>query len=232
MTQQPGQTPVSDVPIESAALSRITWYAILQIVATAGGFVTYLLYLPEIFSTFSTLTPGTAPSPGVLSNFLQGLFTYLMVIFAVTLILELVGVFLLWGTLRRLSKVDSLNFSTPATLTIPLFVGLVMVGVGIVPLFWMISTILSQAVQNPASNVVLPSVIGFFLAVGLIFIGGILALIGIIGGAILGLWRVGARYNATTIKIGAIFIVIPFLNWVGPILVLIGALDAKNRLRR
>jgi len=52
----------------------------------------------------------------------------------------------------------------------------------------------------------------------------------LIGGQILGLWRVGTRYNETTIKVGAIFTIVPLLNIVGPILVLIGALEAKGRL--
>jgi len=61
-------------------------------------------------------------------------------------------------------------------------------------------------------------------------IAGILALIGIIGGQILGLWRVGTRYDQTLIKLGAIFTIIPLLNIVAPILVLIGAYEAKGRL--
>jgi len=66
----------------------------------------------------------------------------------------------------------------------------------------------------------------------LLGLGGILTLVGLIGGQILGLWRVGTRYNETTIKVGAIFTIIPLLNIVGPILVLIGALEAKGRLAK
>ena len=55
-------------------------------------------------------------------------------------------------------------------------------------------------------------------------------LVGVIGGQILGLWRVGSRYNETVIKVGAIFTIIPLLNIVAPILVLIGAYQVKGRL--
>jgi hypothetical protein len=69
-----------------------------------------------------------------------------------------------------------------------------------------------------------------FAYIGLILLGGILSLIGYIGGLILGLWRVGSRYNQTTLKIGAIFQIIPLLQLVAPILIILGANDAKNTL--
>jgi hypothetical protein len=61
-------------------------------------------------------------------------------------------------------------------------------------------------------------------------IGGIVVILGVIIGQILGLWRVGSRYDETTIKIGAIFGIIPLLNFVAPILILVGALQARGRL--
>ena len=61
---------------------------------------------------------------------------------------------------------------------------------------------------------------------------GVLALVGTIGGQILGLWRVGSRYDSTIIKIGAIFVIIPLLNFVAPILILVGAAQARGSLSK
>jgi hypothetical protein len=60
--------------------------------------------------------------------------------------------------------------------------------------------------------------------------GALLALIGGVGGLILGVWRIGSKYDETMLKAGAIFIVIPFLNILAPILILLGASSVKGRL--
>jgi hypothetical protein len=57
-----------------------------------------------------------------------------------------------------------------------------------------------------------------------------MAFVGIVGGQVIGLWRIGERYDAAVIKLGAIFTVVPLLNVVAPILVLIGVHEAKGRL--
>ena len=69
-----------------------------------------------------------------------------------------------------------------------------------------------------------------FVDFALLAVGVVVLLVGVIGGQILGLWRVGSRYNETVIKVGAIFTIIPLLNIVAPILVLIGAYQVKGRL--
>jgi hypothetical protein len=78
---------------------------------------------------------------------------------------------------------------------------------------------------------------GALAAVGSIFldsivalVGGILTLVGLVGGLMLGLWRVGSRYEETLLKVAAIFVIIPFLNFVSPILVIVGAHGARARL--
>ena len=232
---KPGQTTATDVQVESAALSRITWYAIIQIAGVAGSIVMYFLFIPGFFSKFplaSTGTTGTASASDV-ASWLQGLFSSLMVVIAVTFAIGLIAILLLLSAFRRLSRLDSPSFSTPATLTILLLVGMVIAGIGLIPLFWMLSSLLSNIVQNPTTYTFAGGqVADLTAAVALIVIGGILSIIGVIGGEILGLWRVGTRYDSSVIKVSAIFIVIPYLSWVGPILLLVGALDAKNKLGR
>jgi len=230
---EPSQTTASDVPIESAALSRVTWYAIIQIAGVAGGVVMYLLFLPGLFSKLHATSTGTTASASDVASWLQGVLSSLMVIIVVMFAIGLIAVFLLLSAFRRLSKLDGSSFSTPATLMIFLLVGEVIAGIGLVPLFWMLSSLLSNIVQNPTTYTFTGSqVADLTAAVALVVIGGILSIIGVIGGEILGLWRVGTRYDSTASKISAIFIIIPYLSWVGPILLLVGVLDAKNRLGR
>ena len=64
----------------------------------------------------------------------------------------------------------------------------------------------------------------------LVIIAAILLLLGDIVGIILGLWRVGVRYNNTLIKVGAIFYIIPYLDVLAPVLVFIGANSVEKKL--
>lgn len=229
---KPSRATASDVQVESAALIRITWYAIIQIAGVAGSVMTYFLFLPGFFSKFPINSTGTTSASDV-ASWLQGLLPSLMVFTVVMFAIALIAVLLLRNAFRRLSRLDSSNFSTPATLTIPLLAGIVIAGIGLIPLFWTLSSLLSNIVQNPTTfTLVGGQVTDLVAAAALIGIGGILGIIGIIGGEILGIWRVGTRYDSNMIKISAIFIIIPYLDWVGPILLLVGALDAKKKLER
>ena len=194
--------------------------------------MTYLFFLPGFFSKFPAASTGSTSASDV-ASWLQGLLPSLMVVIVVMFAIGLIAVFLLLSALRRLSRLDSPSFSTPATLTILLLAGVVIAGIGLIPLFWILSSLLSKIVQNPTTYTFAGGqVTDLIAAVALVLIGGILSIIGVIGGEILGLWRVGTRYDSTAIKISAIFIVIPYLSWVGPILLLVGALDVKNKLGR
>ncbi|MDA4129123.1 MAG: DUF973 family protein [Thaumarchaeota archaeon] len=230
--QPSNQSQSSDAPIESSALSKVTWFAILQLVVAAGGFVTYLIYFPAIFSSFMLFSPGSTPSTSATLSLLQGLFNYLTVTTALALVIQIMAIFTLWMAFRGFSKVDRTRFSIPGTLTLVLIIGLGLVAVGVVLLFNLLAVVVSQAIQSTTANPFTAGQLGsFFAAIAVLGIGGLLALVGVIGGEILGLWRVGTRYESTLIKVGAIFVVIPLLNLVGPVLILIGTLEAKHRLK-
>jgi hypothetical protein len=208
----------------------ITWYAIIQIAGVAGSVVTYLLFLPGFFSKFPTASTRSISVSDV-ASWLQGLLSDMTAIIVVMFAIGLISIFLLLSAFRRLSRLDSSSFSTPATLTILLLAGVAIAGIGLIPLFWMLSSLLSNSVQNPTTYTLAGGqVADLIAAVALIVIAGILSFIGVIGGEILGLWRVGTRYDSTVIKISAIFIIIPYLNWVGPVLLLVGSLDAKKKI--
>lgn len=115
-----------------------------------------------------------------------------------------------------------------------LIVGTVVSLGGLIPLFNSIPNIIAQAPTTSST----PSA-AFFSAIGALVgsaiiasVGGILVVVGLIGGEILGLWRIGSRYNETIIEIGAIFVIIPLLNIVAPILILVGAFQVRGRVSK
>jgi len=133
---------------------------------------------------------------------------------------------------RSLSKADP-RFSLPSTLMLVLMAGVFVVAAGVIPLFNSIPNMLASA---PASPDITPSS-DFVAAAGslvidllLLGLGGLLALVGFIGGLVLGLWRVGSRYGETIVKVGAILLIVPLLNIVAPILIIVGAYQARDRL--
>jgi len=136
--------------------------------------------------------------------------------------------------LRDMSRVDRSKFSVPWKLMLFLMLGSVLAGISVYLIFNDIPAIIARAPRTSGTpSSAFFSVIGSLVLAGLVAaIGGILALIGLIGGQILGLWRLGSRYNETTIKLGAIFVIIPLLNLVAPFLILIGAYQVKGRLER
>ncbi len=107
-----------------------------------------------------------------------------------------------------------------------MFLGYLVVLSGMQPILNEIGQHLGQPINSfPAGS------LGVFLG-GLVItsIGGIIAFVGIIGGPILGLWRMGSRYDDTLIKVAAILLIIPLLDFVSPILLLVGAHNVKNRI--
>jgi hypothetical protein len=132
-------------------------------------------------------------------------------------------------------EVDRDRFGTPSILLLLAIAGLVLVGLGVFPMLSNVSSLITQAPVTPGgvpSQAFFSSLSSLLVYFVLLVLGGILALVGVIGGVILGLWRVGERYDQTIIKIGAIFFVIPLLNIIAPVLLLVGAWEAKKQIAK
>jgi hypothetical protein len=69
----------------------------------------------------------------------------------------------------------------------------------------------------------------FWGGVALLGLGGLLAFVGYIG-VLLGIWRLGTRYADAMFKVGAILLIIPYINLIGAILILIGARTARRKV--
>ena len=237
----PGATPPSSGPAdERRSLSRITWYAVLSLAASVVGAVMAAAVFSALFSAGMGFIPGISiATSGLREQQLQAMiqvFHYLIVFEPVTLVLGLVSFALLWTGFRGLSKAGAHEFSTPSKLVLVSVIAWVLLIPGTLIVFSSMVPLLASLAQQSGAALAAPaaSLLGSILLLGVILvgIGVLLALIGTIGGAILGLWRVGGRYDQPILKVGAIFTIVPFLSIVSPILVIIGVSVAKGRIGR
>ncbi|MFG1414668.1 MAG: DUF973 family protein [Thermoplasmataceae archaeon] len=138
----------------------------------------------------------------------------LFIVALIGIIIGFVSILLYRAGFRDLREVDG-QFGTPYTFTTVLLVGFAV-------LILALLLVLGGVVALSLSLVLFGAV--------LVIIAAILLLLGDIVGIILGLWRVGVRYNNTLIKVGAIFYIIPYLDVLAPVLVFIGANSVEKKL--
>lgn len=116
------------------------------------------------------------------------------------------SIFVLRSAFRILSRIDRM-FHTPASLVTVLIIGFVVI-------FPALIIIIAAGTAAPAAlSTGMLIVVGFMMIVGLV-----LLVLGVIG-LLIGLWRIGTRYNDSLYKIAAIFYIIPFLGVVSSILI-------------
>ena len=164
------------------------------------------------------LVGARAVESAILSRGLSGSpLTAISALFFVALIGIIIGfisILLYRAAFRHLREVDG-RFGTPYTFTTVFLVGL---------------AILILALLLLLGGVAALSLSLVLFAAVLAIIAAILLVLGDIIGIILGLWRVGERYDNTLIKVGAIFYIIPYLDVLAPILVFIGANSVEKKL--
>jgi hypothetical protein len=218
---------------EKSALQKVIWFGVLQLVGLVAGWVLGFYVFGTVFTTPSTYNLPPNPSPAQVGAALGPLFQGLSLLVPIVAIVQIVAVVVLAMGMRQFRTVDRERFSVPSVLTLLMLAGAIIATVGLVPFFNAIPNIIAQAPSNSSaapSSAFASAIASLLVDILFLLIGGILGLIGLIGGQILGLWRVGSRYNETIIKLGAIFAVIPLLDIVAPILIIVGAFQAKGRL--
>jgi hypothetical protein len=217
------------------ALTRITWYAVLNLVEALVGLVAAV----GVFSSFAAgglgFYPGASigssgPTAQQLQAMAQG-FQYLTELIPIVLIVGAVSLVLLWTGFRGLLKAGARSLSLPSKLTLVAVIACVLLLPGTLLVWTSIVPLMALAAQQTVPHAGAASLAGpLILGVVLVLIGAVLGLTGAIGGVLLGLWRVGGRYDQTILKVAAIFVIIPFLSIVSPILVIIGVSSAKGKV--
>jgi Protein of unknown function (DUF973) len=219
---------------DRSALTKVMLFAIIQLIGLVATWASTFYLFGTIGTNPASLNLGPNPTPAQVSTALGPTLQEVSVLVPIGIGLGFIGLVFLAMGFRQFSRLDKPSFSVPSTLTIVMLVGLVLVGVAIYPLLSNIPNIISQAPSSgSAPSTSFSNLISsLLLEAGLILLGGLLVLIGEIGGVILGLWRVGSRYDETVTKVGAIFTIIPLLNIVAPILILVGAAQSRNKVPR
>lgn len=223
----------TQAPEERIGLTRIMWFGIIAVAGMVTSWVLGFYIFGSLFSSTALANLGPNPTPAEVSQAMGSLFQSIQYVIPVTLVIGLAGMAALTSGFMALKKVDQSKFSYPSNFMILMIIGSLIAAVGVIPFVNGLPNILAQVPPNPNSTPssafvsAIGSVVVFALVAGL---GGLLALIGLIGGMMLGLWRVGSRYNETLFKLGAIFVIIPLLDVVAPILVVVAALQVRGRL--
>jgi hypothetical protein len=219
----PGPSPQQYVDADIRALSRIRYYSVVGILGIVVSFVTTFVIVGQEFLSFS-LGRGAVPAPGAPPKVYAGLLGEYLGLMVVGAALSIAAFIFLFQGLNALGSVDPL-LRTPAKL-VPL------IPVGIVLVYGAVALLLDGGIntQAPTGYSTSPSLLGS--AALLVILGIVLLLLGVVGGEILGLWRVGGRYHEDLIRAGAILLIIPVLNLVSPILVYIGSSSALSHVRQ
>jgi hypothetical protein len=227
-TQPPPGLPLATDPSSRAAdlvaLSSVTVAALLSLIGLVLGFAA-LLGTPgsEIFS-IGTSQMGTTVTPNQSG---VELFGFLTIVGTLLTVLELIYY---RGAFRTLEPYDA-RFSTPAKLVLMLLIAIPILLLSSLALLG----ILYQAIVCAGVGNTIPlSCINSGALLGLLAVVVIVAIIAVIGyiGLLLGIWRLGSRYDSTALKVAAILLIIPLLNIVAAILILVSARSTRDEIAR
>jgi len=213
---------------EAAALLFVVVFCVIEIVGMVSSIFIDVFAFHGLFPI-----PGGRPTPtqaqSVLDFFQSG--GVLLVVVGIATVFVSLG--LLTMAFSGLPKVDRRAFRIPSMLMLEL--------IGSSFLFFGLAMIVAtfpQLASQTAGQTSYPPALSHNLMVTLtediaiLTIGSLMGLVGLVGGPILGFWRIGTRYGEPVMKVGSIFTVIPLLQFIAPILVLVGALEARGRLIR
>jgi hypothetical protein len=208
----------ASAPTDSSALRAVRWAALAAIVAAVSSFVYTAL---EGLGTGFESTTQTASTTTV--QFHIPVFLYYLLF--VGIVLELVELFLVRSAFASLRTLDS-RFASPATFALLAIIAIPIVLVGAILLFNGLAQTTCTSTSPGISNCSFGA--GLWGGIAIIVIGGIIALVGVIG-VLIGLWRLGDRYDESMFHAGTILSIIPFLSVIGWILIFAASSSALRR---
>lgn len=144
----------------------------------------------------------------------------------VTFILGIVSLVLLLLAFRYLSSADE-RFKIPYIFVLIELIGTILIFAGFFGILgsaFLFAGSVSNLIGSAVGLGVLFSAPTFFGSMIVIVLGAVLSFIGFIVGTLLGLYRVGKRYNDSKISIGAILLIFPLVDIAGLVLIIIGLL--------
>jgi len=212
------------------ALTDVKSAAIIAIIGFACSVVgSYFYSTYGAFGLGITCSAGTCSTTSVSLALLGGLFA----VIAVGIIFDILSILRFRSAFRALLPVDY-RFRSPANLSILLVIGLVLILLGFGLLLGSVGPVINACSSSnynytSCSNAATGAAGLLLSGVGVIGLGAILGLIGGIV-VLLGIWRLGTRYNESLLQVGAILLIIPFVDIAAPFLIYFGARQAEQRV--
>ena len=215
----PMAAPPLSPQVDGAAMGDILIAAIILFIGAIVGFIA-----PEALGTGYGAALGATPT-GLAASTLDAL----LGVAAVAIVVSLIAYYLFRRAFVRLRTVDSRFESTP-TFALLVMIGLVLLLPGLVAIISLEISILNCAAgARPIPTTCVTDLGALLGGVVLLLIAGILALVGYIG-VLVGIWRLGTRYDESMFKVAAVLIIFPYLNIVGVILLLLGTRRVQARV--
>jgi Protein of unknown function (DUF973) len=225
MTWGPPRPQVPDMrEADLKALSHIRIAALISIIGSIIG-----VAIP-ILLTSTGYIRAVIPSSGAPLGYTTSTLTLVLGLGVVGIAISVVSFWYYRDGFLALRGIDT-RFSSSPTWALLVVIGLILVALAIVVLLAILLPILSctgSTTMIPASCLNLGGLLG---AVGLIFLAVIILLIGYIG-TLVAIWRLGDRFGNSLFKIGAVLLIIPYVAFVGQILILVAASGAQTQLRQ
>jgi|SRR5579875_1298794 len=222
LTQQPQAQATAYTQADIDGLKKLKAYALLSLVGIVLSVVSPFLFNLRRLVVVSPTPPQTQYPSFTVNPVATGAFVETIIIGVVGVAIAILAFILLYQGFVAISRVD-VSLRTPARLLLLLPVGLFIVIIGLAFVLRAVTIAQPQPVDTAYSGLIASGAL-------LILVSLILSLVGAIGGEILGLWRVGARYGESLIQIGGILLIIPLLNIIAPILVYMGSSSALAKV--
>jgi hypothetical protein len=153
-------------------------------------------------------------------------FEELLGVIVVGLFITFVGALLYVLSFSALRKTFP-GFGGPMGLGIAGLVGILFIGAGLADILYQFYQAVGCSATQSASSCV--NYTQLFGVVTIVLLGALLGFLGIIG-LLIGLYRIGSRYDSTVTKVGGILYIIPVASIAAPFLVLAGTQGILRRL--
>jgi hypothetical protein len=210
------------------AMGKLKLFSILYLLVIGAGFV--VGFGANVFTFASAFHSSTVGGATTISS-VNGILTLVAVSVVVTGAIEVIGLLQLRSAFRSLSKVDPQRFRTPSKFTTLTIVSLPVLFIAFAIILVGLSSMASDNGTLTNSQLLSSEGFDYLIAGGLLaVVFSIVLIVGIAVGPVVGLWRVGERYDADTIKAGAIMFIIPLVQIAAPILVLVGLNNVSMNL--
>jgi hypothetical protein len=203
-----------------AALSDVTIAAVLALVEAVIGVVGYLAFRSTVTYTIGSTGSITGVTISTFDLYVSG------ASFLAAFALGIAALFFYRGAFHTLAPTDA-RFSTPSKLTLLAIIAIVIIILCLIGLVVLIFQAISCA---GAGNTITSSCLDVGAIAGLALLLVLFAIVWFVGfiGLMIGVWRLGTRYDQGLFKVGAILLIIPFLSFVGAILILVAARSAHG----